>query len=63
MTDPFSLGAGWLQEHVLLPLLYATGGMEWEEISFNWALFAIYGVGADGHHVRDLHAARAVAAG
>ena len=44
MVDPFSLAAGWLQEHLLLPILYATGGMEWEEISFNWALFAVYGV-------------------
>ncbi len=44
MLDPFSLAAGWLQEHIILPLLYATGGMEWEEISFNWALFAVYGV-------------------
>jgi sterol desaturase/sphingolipid hydroxylase (fatty acid hydroxylase superfamily) len=43
MPDPFSLAAGWLQEHLLLPLLYAVGGMEWEEISFGWALFACYG--------------------
>ena len=43
MLDPFSLAAGWLQEHLLLPFLYAVGGMEWEEISFGWALFACYG--------------------
>ena len=44
MTDPFYMAAGWLQENALLPLLYAVGGMEWEEVSFNWALFACYGV-------------------
>ena len=44
MTDPFSLAAGWLTETVLLPVLYAVGGMEWEEIAFGWALFACYGV-------------------
>ena len=43
MLDPFSLAAGWLQEHLILPALYAVGGMEWEEISFGWALFACYG--------------------
>ena len=44
MTDPFSLAAGWLTETVLLPALYAVGGMEWEETAFGWALFACYGV-------------------
>ena len=43
MTDPFSLAAGWLQEAVLLPGLYALDMMEWEEVSFGWALFACYG--------------------
>ena len=43
MIDPFSLAAGWIQEQVLLPLLYAVGVMEWEEISYGWALFACYG--------------------
>jgi len=28
MADPFDLGAGWLQEHLLLPLLYALGLMQ-----------------------------------
>ena len=45
MTDPFYLAAGWLQENALLPILYSLGWMEWEEIAFNWALFACYGVG------------------
>ncbi len=44
MIDPFSLAAGWLQEQVLLPLLYGVGLMQWEEISFGWALFACYGL-------------------
>jgi sterol desaturase/sphingolipid hydroxylase (fatty acid hydroxylase superfamily) len=43
MGDPFDLAAGWLQEHALLPLLYALGLMRWEEVSFGWALFAVYG--------------------
>ena len=44
MVDPFYNLAGWLQEHALLPVMYQLGLMEWEEISFNWALFACYGV-------------------
>ncbi len=44
MMDPFSLAAGWLQETVLLPALYALDMMQWEEISFGWALFACYGL-------------------
>ncbi len=43
MTGPFDVLAGWLQEQVLLPLLYALGLMQWEDISFGWALFAVYG--------------------
>ena len=35
--------AGWLQETLLLPALYALGLMEWEDVSFGWALFAVYG--------------------
>ena len=44
MTDPFYPIAGWLQETVLLPMLYQLGLMQWEEIAFGWALFACYGV-------------------
>ena len=44
MIDPFSAVAGWLQETVLLPTLYALGWMEWEEVAYGWALFACYGV-------------------
>jgi sterol desaturase/sphingolipid hydroxylase (fatty acid hydroxylase superfamily) len=45
LVDPFYMAAAWLQEQLLLPALYWLGWMEWEEISFNWALFACYGVG------------------
>ena len=44
MTDPFSLAAGWLQETLLLPALYALDAMQWEEVAFGWALFACYGL-------------------
>jgi len=44
MTDPFSLVAGWVQETLLLPGLYALNMMQWEEVSFGWALFACYGL-------------------
>jgi len=43
MPDPFDLAAGWLQEHALIPMLYQFGWMEWEDISYGWALFAVYG--------------------
>jgi sterol desaturase/sphingolipid hydroxylase (fatty acid hydroxylase superfamily) len=35
--------AGWLEIHAILPLLYNLGLMQWEEISYGWALFAVYG--------------------
>lgn len=41
--DPFDQAAGWLQETLLIPLLYELGLMSWEDISFGWALFAVYG--------------------
>lgn len=44
MIDPFNLAAGWLQENALLPLLYQLELMQWEDVSFGWALFACYGV-------------------
>ncbi len=43
MIETLDLAAGWVQEHLLLPLLYALGLMQWEEISFGWSLFAVYG--------------------
>ena len=44
MIALFDSAAGWLQETVLLPLLYAVGLMQWEDVSFGWALFAVYGL-------------------
>jgi sterol desaturase/sphingolipid hydroxylase (fatty acid hydroxylase superfamily) len=43
MVDPFDIAAGWLEEHVLIPALYQFGLMNWEDVSYGWALFAIYG--------------------
>ena len=43
MEDPFGLAAGWVQESLLIPLLYQLGLMRWEDIAFGWALFAVYG--------------------
>ena len=43
MLDPFDLAAGWLQEHLLIPLLYQLDLMEWEDLAYGWALFAVYG--------------------
>jgi sterol desaturase/sphingolipid hydroxylase (fatty acid hydroxylase superfamily) len=44
MIPAFDNAAGWLQQAVLLPLMYATGLMQWEDVSFGWALFAVYGL-------------------
>ncbi len=44
MTAPFDAAAGWIQETLLLPAMYALNLMEWEDISFGWALFAVYGM-------------------
>jgi sterol desaturase/sphingolipid hydroxylase (fatty acid hydroxylase superfamily) len=43
MLTTFDLAAGLVQEHVLVPLLYALDLMEWEDLAFGWALFAVYG--------------------
>ncbi|MGE0225559.1 MAG: sterol desaturase family protein [Acetobacteraceae bacterium] len=43
MRDPFDFVAGWLQENLLVPLLYQIGLMSWEDIAYGWALFAVYG--------------------
>src|SRR5580692_6525098 len=43
MGDPFDLAAGWLEEHLLIPMLYQFGLMNWEDVSYGWALFAVYG--------------------
>jgi len=43
MRDPFDLLAGWLQEHLVIPMLYQVGLMNWEDVSSNYVLFALYG--------------------
>ena len=43
MIPAFDTAAGWLQEGLLLPLLFALGLIQWADISFGWALFAVYG--------------------
>jgi len=43
MIDPFDTVAGWMQEHLLIPLLWQVGGLEWEDLSYGWALIAVYG--------------------
>jgi sterol desaturase/sphingolipid hydroxylase (fatty acid hydroxylase superfamily) len=48
MFDPFSAAAGWLHQHALMPVLYAAGMMQWEEIGYGWLLFALYGVAQVG---------------
>ena len=39
----FSAIAGWLDQVLILPLLYRFGWMEWEELSFDWMLICVYG--------------------
>ena len=43
MVDPFDLAAGWLQEHLIIPVLYQFGLMNWEDTASNYMLFALYG--------------------
>jgi sterol desaturase/sphingolipid hydroxylase (fatty acid hydroxylase superfamily) len=40
----FSVIAGQLDQYVILPVLYYFGWMQWEEISFDWALVCVYGL-------------------
>ncbi len=40
----FSTIAGWLDQHLILPVLYRFGWMAWEELSFDWALICVYGL-------------------
>lgn len=40
----FSIIAGWLDQTVVLPILYHFGWMEWEELSFDWMLVCVYGM-------------------
>jgi sterol desaturase/sphingolipid hydroxylase (fatty acid hydroxylase superfamily) len=43
MLQSFDLAAGWVQEYLLLPVLYALDWMRWEDLAYGWALFATYG--------------------
>ena len=43
VADPFTLFAGWMQEHLLIPLLYQLDMMEWEDVALGWAVAAGYG--------------------
>lgn len=43
MIDPFGFLADRLQNDLLVPLLYRLGWMQWQELAFGWALFAVYG--------------------
>ena len=43
LAQPFEYLAGVLHEQVVVPLLYATDLMAWEEMGFGWTLFAVYG--------------------
>jgi sterol desaturase/sphingolipid hydroxylase (fatty acid hydroxylase superfamily) len=40
----FSTIAGDLDQWLVLPILYHFGWMEWEELSFDWALVCVYGM-------------------
>jgi sterol desaturase/sphingolipid hydroxylase (fatty acid hydroxylase superfamily) len=40
----FSTCAGYLDQYVVLPILYHCGGMAWEELSFDWCLICVYGL-------------------
>jgi sterol desaturase/sphingolipid hydroxylase (fatty acid hydroxylase superfamily) len=40
----FSNIAGWLDQALILPVLYRFGWMAWEELSFDWALVCVYGM-------------------
>jgi sterol desaturase/sphingolipid hydroxylase (fatty acid hydroxylase superfamily) len=41
---PFDAAAGFLQEYLLIPLLYRLDLMAWEDTAYGWALIAVYGV-------------------
>jgi len=40
----FNLLAGEIDQVLVLPVLYHFGWMEWEELSFDWALVCVYGL-------------------
>src|SRR5258708_13138225 len=40
----FNALAGEIDQCLVLPVLYHFGWMEWEELSFDWALVCVYGM-------------------
>ncbi len=40
----FSVIAGAIDQYLILPVLYQFGWMQWEELSFDWALVCVYGM-------------------
>jgi sterol desaturase/sphingolipid hydroxylase (fatty acid hydroxylase superfamily) len=38
------LVAGWVQMHIAVPVMYAFGWMQWEDIALGWSIVAVYGV-------------------
>ena len=40
----FSFIAGAIDQYLVLPVLYQFGWMQWEELSFDWALVCVYGM-------------------
>lgn len=43
ITNFFDTLAGLLQAYVVIPLLYQFDLMQWEDIGYGWAIFAVYG--------------------
>jgi sterol desaturase/sphingolipid hydroxylase (fatty acid hydroxylase superfamily) len=44
LADPFDAMTGWLQGHILMPMLWHLGLSAWEDISYGWAMVALYGI-------------------
>jgi sterol desaturase/sphingolipid hydroxylase (fatty acid hydroxylase superfamily) len=42
--DPFDSAAGWIVGHLLMPLMWHFGWLEWDDLAYGWALVAVYGV-------------------
>ena len=40
----FSQLAGYIDQYAILPVLYHFGWMEWDDLSFDWALICVYGL-------------------
>jgi sterol desaturase/sphingolipid hydroxylase (fatty acid hydroxylase superfamily) len=63
IADLYAALTGWLFEHALQPLLYATGMMDWAEDAYAWldfALFGLFGIAVSWAVCRPLEAWRPV---